>query len=159
MARGAWRGGWSGGALLGVAAVAHAAGLVADRCCRAVDRTPDGLLWWRVAALALALVAGGAAVGAGCGLMLGRSRGIDVDDLGIHPVPRRPGELLPWRRVTDVRTERRGPRIVIAVDVSGASTRLRAPYDGWFLARDPDFEEKLFMLRNKWETHRSFNLS
>ncbi|GAA1794937.1 hypothetical protein GCM10009682_15840 [Luedemannella flava] len=158
MARGAWHGGVAGGVLLGVAATAHAAGLVADRCCRAVARTPDGLLWWRVAALGLALVAAGAAVGALCGLALGRSVGVDVDDVGIHPVPRRAGELLPWRRVADVRTERRGARIVIAVDVAGVTTRLRAPYDGWFLARDPEFEEKLFMLRNLWETHRSFNL-
>ena len=30
------------------------------------------------------------------------------------------------------------------------------PYDGRWLAADPEFERKLFMLRNLWETHRTF---
>jgi hypothetical protein len=33
---------------------------------------------------------------------------------------------------------------------------LRAPYHGRLLASDPGFERKLFMLRNLWETHRTF---
>jgi hypothetical protein len=39
---------------------------------------------------------------------------------------------------------------------TGQTAWLRAPYHGRLLASDPGFERKLFMLRNLWETHRTF---
>jgi hypothetical protein len=62
---------------------------------------------------------------------------------------------VPWRRVEDLRTERRGGRIRISVYLAGGhALRLPAPYDGRLLSADPQFERKLFMLRHLWETHR-----
>jgi hypothetical protein len=58
-----------------------------------------------------------------------------------------------------VRAERRGGRAHVAVYLdSGQIVRLLAPYDGGLVARDREFERKLFMLRHLWETHRSFVL-
>ena len=102
----------------------------------------------------------GVVVGAGGGLAFGRESGADIDDAGIHPVPPSPGSFAPWHRIDDLRAERRGGRTYVAVCFdTGHSARLRAPYDGQFLARDPEFERKLFMLRNLWETHRSFTIN
>ena len=96
----------------------------------------------------------GAVVGAVLKLVFGRHDGADVDDRGIHPVP---GGFASWRQVSDLRCERRGGRTQVVVDLnSGQSAWLRAPYHGRFLAADPEFERKLFMLRNQWETHRTF---
>ena len=116
-----------------------------------------GLPGWLAAMLTLVA---GLVVGAGLGLAFGRDTGADIDDLGIHPVPRLAGEYAPWGRIEDLRAERRGGRTYVAVCFdTGQTTRLRAPYDGQFLARDPEFERKLFMLRNLWETHRSFTIN
>jgi hypothetical protein len=88
-----------------------------------------------------------------------RERGVDVDDVGVHPVPYAPGSLIPWRYVIDLHAERRGSRIVAVLRVrSGECVVLRAPYTGRLLAADAQFERKLFVLRNRWETHRSFNI-
>jgi hypothetical protein len=112
-------------------------------------------VWAAVVCSLVACVTGGAFAG----LAYGRDSGVDADDLGIHLVPARPGGLVPWQRVVDLRAERRGARTVVAVYAeSGSVTRLRAPYDGQLLASDPEFERKLFMLRNLWETHRTFDL-
>jgi hypothetical protein len=106
---------------------------------------------------AFALV--GASVGGLVGLVLWRHRGVDLDDVGVHPVPYAPGSLIPWRYVVDLHTERRGSRNVVVMRVrSGESVILRAPYTGRLLAADAEFERKLFVLRNRWETHRSFNI-
>ena len=95
-------------------------------------------------------------------LVFGRQRGADIDDAGIHPV--RTGQPGPhdagftsWRRVNDLRCERRRGRtqVVVYLD-SGRTAWLGAPYHGRLLASDPEFERKLFMLRNLWETHRTF---
>lgn len=145
-ARGAWRGGLVGAVLLIAAAIGYAAGI-----------RPGGA-WWIVVVAAVAVVAMCALLGAAVGAARGHWRGVDADELGLHPVPRRPGELVPWQRVAEVRAERRGWRTVVVVDTIVETTRLRAPYDGWLMARDPEFEEKLFMLRNMWETYRSYNL-
>ena len=46
-------------------------------------------------------------------------------------------------------------QVVVYLD-TGQTAWLRAPYHGRLLASDPGFERKLFMLRNLWETHRTF---
>jgi hypothetical protein len=98
-------------------------------------------------------------VGASFGLIFGRDEGADIDDIGIHPVPRTAGGDAPWQRIEDLRAERRGKRTHVAVYLdSGQIVRLLAPYDGGMVARDREFERKLFMLRHLWETHRSFVL-
>jgi hypothetical protein len=95
------------------------------------------------------------AVGAIAGVAYGRQDGTDADDWGIHS-----GSAVGWQEIEDLRTERSGGRITVAMLLdSGAIARLRAPYDGRFLAGDREFERKLFMLRNLWETHRSFALT
>jgi hypothetical protein len=111
--------------------------------------------WLAVAApLAAGSVAGGALA-----VLFGRDEGADVDDVGIHTVPRTAGGDAPWHRIEDLRAERRGGRTHVAVYLdSGQILRLLAPYDGGIAARDPQFERKLFMLRHLWETHRSFVL-
>ena|SRR5262245_22553801 len=94
------------------------------------------------------------AVGAVAGVAYGLRDGTDADDRGI-----RSGSVIDWRQIEDLRPERSGGRIRVALLLdTGAVTRLRAPYDGRFLAGDRRFERKLFMLRNLWETHRSFAL-
>jgi hypothetical protein len=143
------RGGYLGG-VLGVAAspvLLLAWGLSAARA---------GIPCWL--AVAAPLVAG-PVLGATFGLAFGRITGTDVDNLGIHPVPGRPGLYAPWQRIEDLRTERVDGRTQVAVCFdTGYVARLGAPYDGRLLAGDPKFERKLFMLRNLWETHRSFTL-
>ncbi len=97
----------------------------------------------------------GGVTGGVLGLVFGRGEGADVDDFGVRPVPDLATGPLPWRGVEDLRTERRGGRIRVAVYLTGGRTvRLSAPYDGRLLGADPQFERKLFMLRHLWETHR-----
>lgn len=99
----------------------------------------------------------GGVLGGLSGLFFGRDAGADIDDLGIYAVPRGIGGNAQWQRVAELRTERRGGRTRVTVFTdSGAFVRLRAPYSGRLLAADPEFERKLFMLRNLWETHRTF---
>lgn len=87
---------------------------------------------------------------------LARHGGVDATDQGLTRVSYRGSRFLPWRQVLDIRTERRGVRTVVVItQVSGALWRLAAPYDGTWLFRDPDFEPKLFNLRNLWETYRT----
>lgn len=94
-------------------------------------------------------------VGAGLGLWFGRYEGADIDDLGIRFVPDMAPAYAAWPDVEDVRVERHGGRLHVAVyHDDGWSVRLRAPYDGRLLAADPEFERKLFLLRHLWETHR-----
>lgn len=94
------------------------------------------------------------------GLLFGRDGGADIDDVGIQGIPRRGGGQADWDRIEDLRAERRGGRTRVAVYVdSGPTGWLRAPYSGRLLATDPEFERKLFMLRNLLATHRSFALT
>lgn len=95
------------------------------------------------------------AVGAVAGAACGRQGATDADDWGI-----RSGSAVGWQEIEDLRTERSGGRIRVAMLLdTGTIARLRAPYDGRLLAGDRQFERKLFMLRNLWETHRSFALT
>ncbi|OLB80671.1 MAG: hypothetical protein AUI14_05960 [Actinobacteria bacterium 13_2_20CM_2_71_6] len=104
---------------------------------------PGALAWALCGLLPLGLGLAG-------GLHGGRDRGADADDRGIHQVP--------WDTVVDLYTERCGHRTVVALRLdSGAVVRLPAPYDGWLLAHDPAFEDKVFTLRNIWETHRRWH--
>ena len=106
-----------------------------------------------VAVLAPLLVGGW--VGAALGLWFGRYEGADIDDRGIRFVPDTLPAFAAWPEIEDLRVERYGGRLHVAVyHDDGWSIRLRAPYDGRLLAADPEFERKLFMLRHLWETHR-----
>ncbi|MGN9913719.1 hypothetical protein ACTMTJ_39920 [Phytohabitans sp. LJ34] len=98
-------------------------------------------------------------VAAVAGVVAGRRSATEVDEYGI----RRTGPALPgvasWRRVVNIRPERRRHRTVVAVYLdSGETLRLPAPYDGLWLARDPFFERRLFMLVHLWETHRDWSV-
>jgi hypothetical protein len=94
-------------------------------------------------------------VGLVVGLLGGTGVGADVDDLGIHRVPPVPSSFAPWEAVVDLRAERRAGRTVVALYLDGGTViRMAAPYDGQYLGRDPEFERKLFTLRNLWEMHR-----
>jgi hypothetical protein len=164
-AQAAGRGGYLGGAVgLIVAPLLLASGGVArtrlavDPAWLAAVETPLA-----VPVLLVLLVLFSVATGALTAVLFGRSGGADIDDLGIRPVPAMAavplvsGGFASWRRVRDLRCQHRGgrTRVVIYLD-SGQAAWLRAPYDGRWLAGDPQFERKLFMLRNLWLTHRSF---
>lgn len=116
-----------------------------------------GLPGWLAVAVPLVT---GIAGGAFTGLVFGREEGADVDDAGIHPAPRRDSLMYaPWQRIADLRTERRSGRTRVTVYFdTGQIARLQAPYHGRWLAADPEFERKLFMLRHLWETHRSYTI-
>jgi hypothetical protein len=106
--------------------------------------------------LGLIATTGLSVVGALVGLAFGRGEGTDVDDAGIHPLS---GTSAAWQHIDDLCTERTGGRVRVTVQLdSGRVARLHAPYDGRWLAGDPEFERKLFMLRNRWETHRNFTV-
>ncbi|BCB87930.1 hypothetical protein [Phytohabitans suffuscus] len=93
------------------------------------------------------------------GVLAGRRGGTEIDEYGIRrTVPAPPG-VASWRQVVDIRAERRHRRTVVAVYLdSGETLRLPAPYDGLWLARDPFFERRLFMLVHLWETHRDWSV-
>jgi len=112
---------------------------------------PHGFAWLAVLApLPLGLV-GGTAVRLRIGARLDE-RGVQSLSLGF-------AGFAPWRLVIDVRAERRRGRTVVAVYLGdGTMLRLRAPYDGALLGRDPRFEQKLFTICNLWETHRDWSV-
>lgn len=111
-----------------------------------------GLVWVEVLLLPVACVAG-----ALLAAPLLRRGGVDVDETGVHPVIPGPArrEYAPWHDIVDIRAERRGARTVPVIYLDGGrSWRLRVPYDGVVLGRDPHFDEKLSTVRNMWETFR-----
>jgi hypothetical protein len=146
------------GLALGAPAIVVAAVMAEPTARRGVDLTAVDMVAAAIGVVAaFALV--GASVGGLVGLVVWRERGVDVDEVGVHPVPYAPGSLIPWRYVVDLHTERHGGRIVAVMRLrSGECVILRAPYTGRLLAADAEFERKLFVLRNRWETHRSFNI-
>ncbi|SDZ28581.1 hypothetical protein SAMN05421684_4160 [Asanoa ishikariensis] len=110
-------------------------------------RTVPPQLWW--------LLVLPVPVSAVLGLLLRGRVGADLDAAGAWAVPGALGDSAPWHRVVEVRMERRGRRTVVALPLlDGSIVRLRAPYDGHLLGRDPDFERKQFRIRLLWETHR-----
>jgi hypothetical protein len=136
-----------------VGAILLAAGIVATvvRGMVAAHEWPYAWLWLLLA-LVLPVVIGGL-----IGTLTGGRTGVDADDLGIHSVPPLPRSFGPWPAIADIRAERRRSRTIVAIYLeSGAVLRLRAPYDGKMLGRDPRFERKVFMLLNLWETHRNW---
>jgi hypothetical protein len=163
--RGAYLGGvvgLAGAPLLLAVGTALRAGLVRDPADRPAWLAA-GSIPLAVPVLVALLVLFGLAAGALTAVVFGRSGGADIDDLGIRPVPAMAavplvaGGFASWQRVRDLRCQRRGgrTRVVVYLD-SGQTAWLRAPYHGRWLAADPEFERKLFMLRNLWEIHRSF---
>jgi hypothetical protein len=140
------------GVFVGLLAGAAGAVLMLVALAAGLDR-PVLPVWLAVAAPLLV----GAVAGGLLAMALGRDEGADVNDLGIQPVPADTGRFVAWASVQDLRVERRDGRAQVAVYLdTGQVSRLRAPYDGRLLAADPEFERKLFMLRNLWETHRTF---
>lgn len=108
---------------------------------------------YRLAVIVLPPLAVGVA-----GVVSGRRCGTEIDDSGIRRTTPL-GGAASWRQVVDIRPERRGHRTVVAVYLdSGQTLRLPAPYDGMWLARDPFFERRLFMLVHLWETHRDWSV-
>jgi len=93
------------------------------------------------------------------GVAAGRRGATEVDEYGIRrTAPALPG-VASWRQVVDIRAERRRRRTIVAVYLdSGETLRLPAPYDGLWLAGDPFFERRLFMLVHLWETHRDWSV-
>ena len=88
--------------------------------------------------------------GATTGLVRGGAgAAVEVDDRGLR-APR-----IGWEEIVEVYPQRRGRRTVAALRLeSGAAVRLPVTYDGCLFAHDPAFEDKLFTLRQLWETHR-----
>jgi hypothetical protein len=87
-----------------------------------------------------------------------RHGGVDATEHGLTRVAYRASvtRFVPWQQVLDIRTERQGWYTVVVIgQTSGARWRLPAPYDGRGLFRDPEFEPKVFYLRNLWETYRT----
>jgi hypothetical protein len=87
-----------------------------------------------------------------------RHGGVDATEQGLTRVTYRATAVrsVPWHQVLDIRTERRGwHKVVVIGQVCGSQWRLPAPYDGRWLFRDPEFEPKVFNLRNLWETYRT----
>jgi hypothetical protein len=147
LARGACR-----GATLGLGGAALALALAVAGLARHL-----GAPAWLLGVIPLVLLT---AVGAAMGVVFGRAEGADVDDWGIRGVPALLGPATAWQHVEDLHTERRGGRIRVALLIEGGQVaQLAAPYDGRWLAGDREFERKLFMLRNLWETHRSFTVN
>jgi hypothetical protein len=87
-----------------------------------------------------------------------RHGGVDATAQGLTRVAYRASasRFVAWHQVLDIRTERQGwYTFVVIGQVSGTRWRLFAPYDGKWLCRDPEFEPKVFYLRNLWETYRT----
>jgi hypothetical protein len=146
---GAYAGLVASGGLALVAAAAVGAPALVDALADTRLQRPLPALGWLVFVL-LPIPLGGLA-----GLALGRRVGSDLDELGVHPTPDGIADFAPWKLVTEVRTERRRRRTVVALWLdNGTVVRLPAPYDGDLLGRDPVFERKLFRIHHVWETHR-----
>ena len=110
-------------------------------------------------ALDLIPVPVGFLLGAAFAAPLAYRSGACVDESGVHPIAvgRATYGYVPWTRITDIRPERRGTRTVPVIRLeSGETLRMRAPYTGPLFAADPHFDEKVFVLRNLWETYRSW---
>lgn len=110
--------------------------------------------WWELAAVPAAF-----AVGMAFTLPLVRRGGVDLDEFGVRPVLSGPArrECAPWQDIVDIRAERRGSRTVPVIYLeSGKVWRLRVPYDGGFLGRDPLFDQKLGTMRNMWDNYRNW---
>ncbi|GLZ80144.1 hypothetical protein Afil01_49510 [Actinorhabdospora filicis] len=104
-------------------------------------------------------VAGGFVLGACLAAPLAYRSGASVDESGVHPIAigRSTFGYAPWTRIVDIRPERRGTRTVPVIYLdTGEMLRMRAPYTGPVFAADPHFDEKVFMLRNLWETYRTW---
>lgn len=93
-------------------------------------------------------------------VLLARYRsGPRFDASGVYTGGFRSDGFIAWRQVVDIRAERRRRRTVIAIYAEdGSARRLRVPYDGHLLGRDPHFERKLFMIFHLWETHRDWSM-
>ncbi|MEV0645900.1 hypothetical protein AB0I28_11620 [Phytomonospora sp. NPDC050363] len=98
-------------------------------------------------------------LGAAFAMPLAYRSGASVDESGVHPIAvgRAAAGYAPWTSIVEIRPERRGTRTVPVIYLKdGRTLRMRAPYTGRVFAADSHFDEKVFMLRNLWETYRSW---
>jgi hypothetical protein len=138
------------GGVLGLSAAAVIVGLAATGLAHELHAP-----MWLLGLLPLGTLA---VAGGLVGMAFGRDEGTDIDDWGIHCVPGASGAA--WEHIEDLQTERRSGQIRVWVRLdNGLVGQLPAPYDGRWLAGDRQFEHKLFLLRNMWETHRSFEVN
>ena len=113
---------------------------------------PPSVWLWLIFALMVPLI-----VGILVGGSIGTRVGADADDLGVYPAPAASGGFVGWPAIIDVRAERLARRTVVTLYTDrGTAVRLPAPYDGEYMAHDPNFERKYFTLLNLWETHRNW---
>jgi hypothetical protein len=85
---------------------------------------------------------------------------VTVDGVGLHPglAGGRSRSFAAWRSVVDIRRERRATRTILAIYLeSGAIWRLQVPYSGIALARDPDFDQKVDLIRQRWQEHQEIS--
>jgi hypothetical protein len=149
LGHGAYAGAVASGGLALTAAAAAAAPALVDAVADTDLRRPLPALGWLVFVLLPV------PLGAVAGLALARRVGVELDELGVHATPDGIADFAPWKLVTEVRTERRRRRTVVALCLDdGSVVRLPAPYDGALLGHDPVFERKLFRIHHAWETHR-----
>ncbi|WP_199033882.1 hypothetical protein [Glycomyces salinus] len=86
-----------------------------------------------------------------------RRVGVVVDERGIRPIAGGGECGWRWTAVADIRAERRGGRtvpVLYPVDPARGPWRLRAPYSGRGLAVDEGLDEKIFVMRSLWGSHR-----
>lgn len=110
---------------------------------------------WRPEALGVIVLAVSAVAWAVAGWG-SRRFGVVADDQGIRPTAGGEGGWR-WGAVADIRAERRGGRtvpVVYPVDPACEPWRLRVPYSGRALAVDEELDEKIFVMRSLWGSHR-----
>jgi hypothetical protein len=77
-----------------------------------------------------------------------------ADRSGIRVNHRRPRSLVPWADIAEIQTIRKRNTERVALKLrAGGVRRLHAPYSGWGLANDPDFDDKVDTLRTMWRRH------
>jgi hypothetical protein len=144
MGRGAGR-----GAILGLTAGINVTVLAMTGLSDRVSVSP-----WLLGAAPLVLLI---VAGAIAGVVFGRDEGADIDEWGIHCVPGATGAA--WQDIADLRTVRRGGRTRVSLRLdTGRVGEMRIPYDGRWLAADREFERKLILLSNMFQTHRSYGV-
>lgn len=110
---------------------------------------------WRPGVLGVIVLAAAAIAWAVAGWG-SRRVGVVVDEQGVRPIAGG-GRGWHWTAVADIRAERRGGRtvpVVYPVDPARDPWRLRVPYSGRALAVDEELDEKIFVMRSLWGSHR-----
>lgn len=113
-------------------------------------------LWWLLPAVPVLVMLATFSMSARMALQTG----VVVNDSGIRPIAEgaQPvNRYAPWPMIADIRAERWRHRTVPVIylnDDTQPPWRLLAPYSGYFLASDPELDEKIFILRSMWDSYR-----